>query len=438
MSSSTTSEAKNGPEVVMKDDGGDDSSPDSTPLAAGRSLPATASNNEKTAEKDNESTPKAQENKNGEEEKAKETKDQEDAPQPPAEPPSKSTTLARQIQELTSLRRRIMALRDVPGRLITLQSPMRSAFDSSGHPDGIQDTGLMLNDALSTSGTVTTQPGGDETIDSIISSAVNISRPQNPSSLVRSAFQAMEEARKQMLGDLVQGAMKDADLSCASDKSDINSSNKRERKKRKTVLAESPAPFPSLQAQTTIVFPPDAENHRTPFTYNDLLPYLRQKNRGSDRGGLGIKLSIWAKSKASPYTPQVSEPLTLRVKIQDVVTMFLKMTYRSVDHDPIVIESVVAFGPREKQKSPYSHSDFSVYEKMTQSILKMIEQEPNVSFPQMIDYISSFESLFDARCSVCERILSQEGHVPPVARVWTDMSGGRRRWDPRHVSCMHA
>ncbi len=60
----------------------------------------------------------------------------------------------------------------------------------------------------------------------------------------------------------------------------------------------------------------------------------------------------------------------------------------------------------------------------------MIEQEPTVSFPQMIvrsvllakdqsltilngrNYLSSFESLFDARCSVCERILSQEGHVP--------------------------
>ncbi len=109
---------------------------------------------------------------------------------------------------------------------------MRSSFDPIGHPDGIQDTGLMLNDALSTSGTVSTQPAGDETIDSIISSAVNMSRPQNPSSLVRAAFQAMEDARKQLLSDLVQGAMRDAALSCTSDRSEINMSIRRERKKR--------------------------------------------------------------------------------------------------------------------------------------------------------------------------------------------------------------
>jgi len=264
-----------------------------------------------------------------------------------------------------------------------------------------------------------------------------MSRPQNPSSLVRAAFQAMEDARKQLLSDLVQGAMKDAVLSCTSDKSEMNMSIRRERKKRKTVLADSPAPFPSLQVQTTIVFPADAENHRSPFTYNDLLPYLRQRNCGSDRDGLGIKLNIWTKSKASHHTPQVSEPLTIRAKIQDVVTVFLNVTFRSIDRDPIVIESVVALGPREK-KSPYSHSDFAVYQKLTQCILRMIEQKPTVSFPQMINYLSSFESLFDARCSVCERILSQEGHVPPVARVWTDSSGGRKRWDPRHVSCLHA
>lgn len=121
---------------------------------------------------------------------------------------------------------------------------------------------------------------------------------------------------------------------------------------RKTVLADSPAPFPSLQVQTTIVFPADAENHRSPFTYNDLLPYLRQRNCGSDRGGLGIKLKIWTKSKASQHTPQVSEPLTIRAKIQDVVTVFLNVTFRSIDRDPIVIESVVALGPREKVRIP--------------------------------------------------------------------------------------
>ncbi len=96
-------EIKNEPEVVMVDDDGDDSSPDSTPLAAGRTLPATASSNDKTAEKDIEAVPPTQENKEGEDSEMKEGKEQAVAPQP--EPPSKSAMLTKQIQELVSLRR---------------------------------------------------------------------------------------------------------------------------------------------------------------------------------------------------------------------------------------------------------------------------------------------------------------------------------------------
>ena len=57
------------------------------------------------------------------------------------------------------------------------------------------------------------------------------------------------------------------------------------------------------------------------------------------------------------------------------------------------------------------------------------------------DLLVSYEDLFLTRCSVCERVLSQEGHIPPVSRKWIESSGTntniRGRWDARHIGCLH-
>lgn len=114
------------------------------------------------------------------------------------------------------------------------------------------------------------------------------------------------------------------------------------------------------------------------------------------------------------------------------------------------------------QKSPHSHSDYTVYQKLTQQIARMVEKEPNVSFSQLVvrefrallfcmmpnlehqqlkDLLTSYEELFVTPCTVCRRVLQLEGHVPPVARVWEDNSNvtesERGHWEARHVSCLH-
>ncbi|EPQ57369.1 hypothetical protein GLOTRDRAFT_58681, partial [Gloeophyllum trabeum ATCC 11539] len=77
---------------------------------------------------------------------------------------------------------------------------------------------------------------------------------------------------------------------------------------------------------------------------------------------------------------------------------------------------MTAFGPREK-KSPHTRSDYVIYEKLSQQVAKMLQSHPTVCFQTVMGLLSSYEGLFTQRCATCQRVLSAEGHVPPVARL---------------------
>ncbi|KXN90210.1 hypothetical protein AN958_04700, partial [Leucoagaricus sp. SymC.cos] len=52
--------------------------------------------------------------------------------------------------------------------------------------------------------------------------------------------------------------------------------------------------------------------------------------------------------------------------------------------------------------------------------------------------LGSYERLFVDQCIGCGRVLSVEGHVPPVVRVWKEGSGKEGeegQWEPRHIAC---
>jgi hypothetical protein len=52
------------------------------------------------------------------------------------------------------------------------------------------------------------------------------------------------------------------------------------------------------------------------------------------------------------------------------------------------------------------------------------------------ELLGSYSGLFIERCTVCERVLSAEGHIPPVVRIWTlDDKDGNGKWEPRHITC---
>lgn len=44
----------------------------------------------------------------------------------------------------------------------------------------------------------------------------------------------------------------------------------------------------------------------------------------------------------------------------------------------------------------------------------------------------AYESLFLEKCALCQRFLSAEGYLPPVARVRREDG----TWEPQHTTCV--
>ena len=119
--------------------------------------------------------------------------------------------------------------------------------------------------------------------------------------------------------------------------------------------ADSPAPFPSFQLQTTNVFPRLPRTNRKIESMKDLTDFVgehRLNVKGLEPGSPGseTQLSIWALSRPKPHGPvQVPGPLTIRIAIRDVAIIFLKMSWKiEGENKQLAIESLVALGPREK------------------------------------------------------------------------------------------
>ena len=50
----------------------------------------------------------------------------------------------------------------------------------------------------------------------------------------------------------------------------------------------------------------------------------------------------------------------------------------------------------------------------------------------------AYERLFTVKCSNCQRVISAEGHVPPVVRRRLPQADGKGpQWDARHVVCKY-
>lgn len=83
----------------------------------------------------------------------------------------------------------------------------------------------------------------------------------------------------------------------------------------------------------------------------DLYDFIREHRRNSKRLEAGSRgstttISIWTHSRSKRQ--RVPSPLTVRVAIQDVTTVYLKMLWKSEDRsERLSVESLVALGPRE-------------------------------------------------------------------------------------------
>ncbi|KAJ7124888.1 hypothetical protein C8R44DRAFT_618601 [Mycena epipterygia] len=251
---------------------------------------------------------------------------------------------------------------------------------------------------------------------------------------IRKDFQELKELTDTIRSDSVQEALRTATNSEKADRSDLSRNGRREMRKRRQAFdiirrppspVESPQPYIPYDKRSTSLFP--AASDEPPNLRADELPdYIREFNQTHS-----CKLHIWTRIRGST---QLGNPAVVRFTIRDVLVCYVTLGY--AQGDPVLVtESVTAFGPREK-KSPHSQSDFLVYQSLSQQIARMLQSHPRVSFQSLMNLMCAYEGIFIDRCTSCERVLSAEGHVPPVVRLWIDdEKEAKGRWEPRHASC---
>ncbi|KAF8626815.1 hypothetical protein AX15_004653, partial [Amanita polypyramis BW_CC] len=255
-------------------------------------------------------------------------------------------------------------------------------------------------------------------------------RPPVSSGLVpplRSQFQHLAEIADVLRSRPIQHALRSARDSYATDSSDLASSPRREDRKRRRVHApESPQPYFPQEQRKSSEFPRDGFSCEL-LTADNMVNYIRDFNENHQS-----KLHLWAHI---PGQNALDPPITLRFTIPDVLFVFISLNYSQAGRN-VMVETVSVFGPREK-KAPHTQSDFTVFRCLTQQIGKMLQQHAQLPLQCIVELLESYSELFIERCTVCERVLSMEGHIPPVIRLWTvdDKETRSGKWEPRHISC---
>lgn len=82
----------------------------------------------------------------------------------------------------------------------------------------------------------------------------------------------------------------------------------------------------------------------------------------------------------------------------------------------------------KKQKGCHEQSDYGVYQQVTQQLGGVLCSK---TLDGIVELLCSYSDLFISQCVVCGRVVSGEGHVPPVIRWWTGQD-----WSARHVGCV--
>ncbi|KAI6135773.1 hypothetical protein EV401DRAFT_2095253 [Pisolithus croceorrhizus] len=255
----------------------------------------------------------------------------------------------------------------------------------------------------------------------------------------------------------------------------------------------SPQPYVPPPARSSTLFSPP-EDDPPPLRAESLVGYIRSFNRGSlpefkqppappisDIEQIPVprcNLAIWSRIKRSGKATEITKlcsPVILRFTIAEVLTAYVSLVFAK-EEDPLVVEKVTAFGPRER-KFPHEQSDYQVYQALSQHFAKMLQSHPRVPLQTLMALVS-YRTLFVDRCTNCQRVLSVEGHIPPVGRIWVpkdsssqnshsnhdnggannaqaesdvsapelmDVSGkatadhhSMDHWEPRHVTCLYS
>ncbi|KAF7315305.1 hypothetical protein MIND_00045000 [Mycena indigotica] len=244
-------------------------------------------------------------------------------------------------------------------------------------------------------------------------------------SSTRQEFLKLKELTELVSSDTVQELLATVAKSEREDSSDLSHDPRRsiQKRRRPPSVVGSPQPYVGVvDKQIRPPFPPESNGLR-PLREDELAEYIREYNRTHSR-----KLHIWTRTKGLPFVnfalekrvdngtdaPRPNNLAIIRFTISDVLVCYITTSFDS--SDPVLVaESITVFGPREK-KSPYSHSDFLVYQSLSQHFASLLQAHPFTSFQNIVALLEAYDGLFLTPCGKCGRVLSVEGHEPPVIR----------------------
>ncbi|KAI9511146.1 hypothetical protein F5148DRAFT_403250 [Russula earlei] len=230
----------------------------------------------------------------------------------------------------------------------------------------------------------------------------------------------------------VQDALRAAAESERRDATEIKDACEREgQKRRRSPTPESPRPYLPLQQKGASPFPPLPAG-ALPLTLDDLPTYIREFNSTHAK-----KVLLHIYLTPGPESRGVAVPLVLRVLIPNVLRAFITLAHEEgvagagSETPALMVESLTVFGSREK-RPPHSQSEFIVFQKLSQWIVRVLQSSPRVPVQSFMDMLVAYENLFLEKCSHCQRFLSAEGYLPPVARVRQEYGS----WEPQHGTCV--
>ncbi|EIM82853.1 uncharacterized protein STEHIDRAFT_171021 [Stereum hirsutum FP-91666 SS1] len=358
----------------------------------------------------------------------------------PAPAPTSSPTPAPTL--LTTLQSQIDALTDFSSRLQSLRALPPLILRSSG---------------LSTRPLNSTSLSNLSNVNNVNGVNVNVGAPASEQVPLAQTVKRVLEEMKNVKGSLVGGKVQDA-LKAAEESekreglegigAGVRGRGRREvRKRRRSPTPESPRPYPAFHPKPTSVFP-DLPPHSKPLSLSALPSYIREFNASAASGT--ARLHVWYSSdRLRPASAsELKTPLVLRFLIPDVVKAYLTVGIASEIDEAgesgkdekrmrmavngrtkaigdgrgdgegmIVVENITTFGSRE-QKPPHSQSEYLVFQRLSQHLLRMVQSTPRVPFQTLATMMVSYQTLFSTHCTVCQRVLSSEGYIPPVARIW--------------------
>nr|GAT57689.1 predicted protein [Mycena chlorophos] len=356
--------------------------------------------------------------------------------------PSQSNNAPSQIQEqiLPLLSRLSPSLPHIPhilARLRTLSALHTSASEFESTLEGLEEEHRKMREAVGElEGAVESieksmgenrevvkgNVGGLETrVDRLIRRVDELALRNAPAAILkpslafsnssaRDHFKKLNDLALLLASDPIQHALATAAKSEQDDKSDLTHDPRRSIKQRKRPppAAGSPQPYVGLDKQPISPFHPDTDGLRA-LRADELADYIREFNKTHS-----CRAHIWTRTKEP--SSQLANPVIVRFTIPDVLVCYLTLGY-SINQPALVAECITAFGPREK-KSPYSQSDFLVYQSLSQHLASLLQEHPRASVQNLVTLLAAYDGLFLKRCRKCERVLSTEAHEPPVVRKY--------------------